>query len=182
MIEVEMIKTVITAINIALSADKNCDIALIIGEAEVTESISPTLFATHSVTDHRIDCVINGAKLMNKAMIMNTPAPDRRMPTLFCNAPYASAIDEPISGIKELNPNRAALFATLSAALDNAPFNPITAANMLIIKVIPYLKPLLTISINPPKRTREETLAQIDNDRNTDNSGVKTVTDNREIN
>ena len=102
------------------------------------------LFATHSVTDHKIDCVINGAKLINKAMMMNTPAPDLRIPTLFCSAPYASAIDEPISGIKELNPNRAALFATLSAALDRAPLRPITAVNTLIIKVIPYLKPLLT--------------------------------------
>ena len=181
MIDVAMTNTVITAINIALSADRNCDNALIMDVAEVTESISPILLAIHSVTDHRIDCVISGAKLSNNAIMMNTPAPDRRIPTLFCIAPYASAIDDPISGIKELSPNRAALFATLSAAPDKAPLSPITAVNTLIKKVIPYLKPLLTISMNPPSRTREDMLAQTDNDRNTDNSGVNTVTDNREI-
>ena len=181
MIDVEIIKTVITAISIALSADKNCDNALMIDDAEVTESISPMLFVTHSVIDHRIDCMIKGAKLTNKAMIIKTPAPERRIPTLFCNAPYASAMDDPINGMKELNPNRAALFATLSAAPDNAPLSPITAVNILIIKVIPYLKPLLTISMNPPSLTRDEMLAQTDSDRNTDNNGVNNVTDNREI-
>lgn len=176
-----MIKTVITAISIALSADINCDSALITDDAEATESSSPIHFAVHKVIDHRTLCTIKGAKLINSAIITNTPAPDRRTPTLFCIAPYASAIDEPIRGTKELNPNRAALFATLSAALDKAPFNPITAANTLIIKVIPYLNPLLTISIRPERRKRDEILALTDKERNTLSNGVNTVADNLEI-
>ena len=108
MIDVEIIKTVITAISIAVSADKNCDNALMFDDAEVTESISPMVFVTHSVTDHRIDCIIKGAKLTNKAIIIKTPAPERRISTLFCNAPYASAMDDHINGMKQLNPNRAA--------------------------------------------------------------------------
>ena len=150
-------------------------------EADVTDSISPMLFAIQSVIDHNTLWVISGAKLTKSAMMTNTPAPDRRTLTLFCIALYASAIDDPISGIKELSPKRAALFAMLSAAPDKAPLRPITAVNMLIISAIPYLKPLLANSINPPKRTRDEILALTDNDRNTVNNGVNTVAESLEI-
>lgn len=180
MIDVEIIKTVTTAINNALSADRNCTSAFNTADADDTDSISPTLFAIPIVNDHRTDRMMIGIKLTNSAMITNTPAPERRIPTLFWIAPYASEIEDPISGIKELRPNRAALFATLSAAPDNTPFNPITAVNMLIAKVIPYLKPLLISSINPPIWTRAEILELTDNDRKMFNSGANTVVESRD--
>ena len=131
-----MMNTVITQINSTRKDARKDASVRRISPADPTEKVSDTMLAILTVTDQMIVLISKGANMMNTATITSTPKPERRICKLPLSVEYASAIEEPMIGIKELRVYFVAFPAKVSPAEAKAPLSPNTPTKMLIAKAI----------------------------------------------